>query len=417
MEEEGTLGRADNLKHAGNPSPSKSSPYSLYFKGLVSEETTELSAEFRVAICGYKDGLMFQMKGPIHDSLITLLEAELMALKCGLSEAVSLGINHISICCDNNQIFEWVMGRSVPQQENIALLIRDVQGIRKRFTSSIAVRVTRNQVEFAYKVGMEAICSKTKIAMPTLFHPGKIDVPALFHPKMTCSICFDDDINADQMFSVDICCHVFCSECVRRHIEVRLAGGYSVTCPQYRCKSKLTYGRCVNILTPKLKEMWEQRIREDAIHVTDRVYCPNPTCSALMSLTELYQLTGSKRCCVKCGEPFCIKCKVPWHNNLSCKRYKELHSNRATNDNKLTQLANQKSWRQCSKCKQMIELSEGCVHVICRCGHEFCYGCGADAGSCSHGHAYYFSYEDLEPEVLGLMLVSIVAVIMIFFIR
>lgn len=52
-----------------------------------------------------------------------------------------------------------------------------------------------------------------------------------------------------------------------------------------------------------------------------------------------------------------------------------------------------------------------------RCGHEFCYGCGADAGSCSHGHAYYFSYEDLEPEVLGLMLVSIVAVIMIFFIR
>ncbi|CAL9234162.1 unnamed protein product [Arabidopsis halleri] len=384
MEEEGTLVRADNLKHAGNPSPSKSSPYSLYFKGSVSEETTESSAEFKVAICGYKDGLMFQMKGPIHDSPITLLEAELMALKCGLSEAVSLGINHISICCDNDQIFEWVMGRSVPQEQNITLLIRDVQGIRKHFTSSIAVR---------------------------------IDVPALFNPKKTCSICFDDDINADQMFSVDICCHVFCSECVRRHIEVRLAGGYSVTCPQYRCKSKLTYGSCVNILTPKVKEMWEQRIREDSIHVTDRVYCPNPTCSALMSLTELYQLTGSKRCCVKCGEPFCIKCKVPWHNNLSCKRYKELHSNRATNDNKLTQLANQKSWRQCSKCKQMIELSEGCVHVICRCGHEFCYGCGADAGSCSHGHAYYFSYEDLELEVPGLVLVGIVAAIMIFFVR
>jgi len=56
------------------------------------------------------------------------------------------------------------MGRSTPQEENIAMLIRDVQGIRKQFTSSIAVLVTRNQVEFAYKVAMEAICFKTKIA-------------------------------------------------------------------------------------------------------------------------------------------------------------------------------------------------------------------------------------------------------------
>lgn len=41
------------------------------------------------------------------------------------------------------------MERSTPEQENIALLIRDVQGIRKRFTSSRAVLVTRKQVEFA----------------------------------------------------------------------------------------------------------------------------------------------------------------------------------------------------------------------------------------------------------------------------
>lgn len=110
MAEEGTLirVRADDLNQDVTPSPSKSSPYSLYFKGLISEETTESSAEFRVAICGYKDGLMFQMKGPIQDPSVTLLEAELIALKCGLTEAVSLGIKHISICCDHNQIFEWV---------------------------------------------------------------------------------------------------------------------------------------------------------------------------------------------------------------------------------------------------------------------------------------------------------------------
>lgn len=257
----------------------------------------------------------------------------------------------------------------MPEEEHIALLIRDVQDIRKDLTSSRPVLVTRNQVEFAYKVGMEAISSRTKIAMPSLSQPTKIDMPTLFHPKKTCSICFDDDIEADQMFTVYICRHTFCSECVKRHIEVRLAEGYLLTCPHYRCKSKLTYESCVNILTPKLRELWEQKLKEDFIPVTDRVYCPNPRCSTLMSETELYQLIEVRRCCVKCGEPFCIKCKVPWHNDLSCDQYKKLHPNPTTNDTKLQYLANLNMWRQCKKCQNMIELSDGCVHLICRYHH------------------------------------------------
>ncbi|EOA29317.1 hypothetical protein CARUB_v10025598mg, partial [Capsella rubella] len=395
MEDEGTLvrERVYDLKHAGNPSPSRSSPYSLYFKGLVSENTTELSGEFRVAICGYKDGLMFQMKGPIYEPAITLLEAELIALKSGLTEAARLGINHISICCDHNQIYEWVMERSTPEQENIALLIRDVQGIRKRFTSSKAVLVTRKQVEFAYKLGMEAISSKTNVAMATLFHPIKTNLPARIHLKKTCSICFED-VNADEMFLVHTCHHMFCSECVKNHIEVRLAEGYMMTCPQYKCKTKLVYNDCVNILTPKVKEMWEQRNIEESIPVTDRVYCPNPTCSALMSVTNFSQLNEVKQCCVKCGEFFCVNCKVPWHSDLSCHGYKKLHPNPTENDKKLQNLADCKRWRQCSKCKQMIERSDGCFFLLCRCGHKFCYQCGADAGYCYH----LGLGNDFEPE-------------------
>lgn len=32
----------------------------------------------------------------------------------------------------------------------------------------------------------------------------------------------------------------------------------------------------------------------------------------------------------------------------------------------------------CAKCKQGVEKSEGCHHMKCTCGHEFCYKCGAD---------------------------------------
>ncbi|EFH53671.1 hypothetical protein ARALYDRAFT_484937, partial [Arabidopsis lyrata subsp. lyrata] len=57
---------------------------SLYFKGLVGVDSL---AGFGVAICGHRDDLLFQLNGPIHGSDITVLEAELIALKQGLTEA------------------------------------------------------------------------------------------------------------------------------------------------------------------------------------------------------------------------------------------------------------------------------------------------------------------------------------------
>lgn len=33
-------------------------------------------------------------------------------------------------------------------------------------------------------------------------------------------------------------------------------------------------------------------------------------------------------------------------------------------------------YRQCSKCKNVIEKSSGCNHMTCKCGYQFCYLCG-----------------------------------------
>ncbi|CAH8337657.1 unnamed protein product [Eruca vesicaria subsp. sativa] len=173
--------------------------------------------------------------------------------------------------------------------------------------------------------------------------------------KETCSICINDNIRAIQMFSVDICGHRFCSECVKRYIETRLLEGNRLTCPPNGCHLELRYLSCVNFLTRELKQIWQQRIIEDLIPVTERVYCPNPRCSALMSVKELSIIksteeSGVRRLCVKCREPFCFNCKAPWHNNMSCDNYKILHPNLIANDTKLEALDNKKMWRQCTKC-------------------------------------------------------------------
>lgn len=101
------LPRIDDPKHAGKPSPAKPfALYRLYFKGMVSEEDS--LAGLGIAICGEKDDILFQMKTPIFGFKVTVLEAELRALKRGLTEAVVLGINHISIYCDYQPIYRLV---------------------------------------------------------------------------------------------------------------------------------------------------------------------------------------------------------------------------------------------------------------------------------------------------------------------
>lgn len=62
------------------------------------------------------------------------------------------------------------------------------------------------------------------------------------HMPATCPICFDDDFDAGNMFSVALCGHQFCVcvECVKRHIEVRLLEGGVLRCAHYQCESKLT---------------------------------------------------------------------------------------------------------------------------------------------------------------------------------
>ncbi|CAN8268298.1 unnamed protein product [Cochlearia groenlandica] len=358
---------------------------SLYFKGLVNKESS-LSG-FGVAILGQKDELLFQMKGPIYNGLeITVLEAELIALNRGLTEAAGLGINHIFIYCDYYPLYKLIMARSVLEDNNTAMLLNEVQRIREQFKSSFPIFVDEKSIEYAYKLARETIVSE--ITIQVVDDPPPRQTEPITKKKTSCNICLEDDIDADKIFCIDNCRHKFCSECVKRHIEVRLLQGSLIRCPWYRCRSMLNLASFADILTPKVKEMWEQMIKDDSIPMVDRVYCPNPRCSTLMSKTEISRSAKfvERRNCVKCGEEFCMECKVPWHDNLSCNDYKKLHPYLTENDEKLKVLANQKMWRQCGKCQQMIELSKGCVRVVCRCGHNFCYQCGAVAGQCSHGH-------------------------------
>ncbi|XVE59770.1 hypothetical protein DITRI_Ditri05aG0073800 [Diplodiscus trichospermus] len=355
--------------------------FRIYFKGLISEEKVRNEksnyAGIGVAICDFRDNLMLEIKKPLIGVGLNKQAAELKALIEGLGAALSLELNRVEYFCDYYPVYQFVTRRWPPKQKKISMLVNQVLLLQKKFTQCSPKLVARNDIKYAFKFAREAIVSQ--VTRPLEQNHGKT-------VKETCVICLEDT-DSGCMFSVDGCMHRYCFSCMKQHVEVKLLHGMVPRCPHEGCKSELIVDSCRKFLTPKMIETLKQRMKEASIPVTEKVYCPYPRCSALMSRTEVSEyakdaLVGAERSgvrkCLKCHGLFCINCKVPWHSNMTCQDYKRKNPHPPAEDLKLKSLATMNLWRQCVKCNHMIELSEGCYHMTCRCGYEFCYNCGAE---------------------------------------
>ncbi|KAG2673751.1 hypothetical protein I3843_13G092500 [Carya illinoinensis] len=356
--------------------------FRLYFKGLVSEESVRdmkvTVAGAGVAICDPGDRLILEVRKNVEalvdGQAVTDEVAELEALIEGLENALNLDLKRLTYFCDDYMLYQYVTGRVPPRQSNVVTLVNQVALLQRKFVFCKPSFVARNDIKFAFKSARDAVVSQITWTEET--SRGK-------SLKETCVICFEDT-DANKMFSVDGCLHRYCFSCMKQHVEAKLLDGKGAKCPHEGCNSEVNIDSCRKFLAPQLVEVMTQRMKESSIPVTQKIYCPYPRCSTLMSKSEVLQYTkninvtaerSGLRKCTKCHYYFCINCKVPWHFNMSCHDYKR--SNPQPEDAKLKSLATTKHWRQCQKCNQIIELAEGCYHITCRCGYEFCYTCGA----------------------------------------
>lgn len=224
--------------------------------------------------------------------------------------------------------------------------------------------MSRNEIMFAFKFAREAMVSQIKKVAESAASGNVYE---------TCVICLEET-DIGKIFSVDGCRHRYCVSCMKQHVEVKLLHGMLPKCPHADCNSDLKLSSCSKFLTPKLIDMMKQRIKEASIPVTEKVYCPYPKCSALMSKSEVLEYSKgafvvAERCgirkCTTCNGLFYIDCKVPWHSGITCSEYRRRNPN-PPEDVKLKNLAAVNLWRQCIKCNHMIELAAGCYHMTCR---------------------------------------------------
>ncbi|XP_019170235.1 PREDICTED: uncharacterized protein LOC109165768 isoform X2 [Ipomoea nil] len=329
------------------------------------------------------------------DFFVEELAADYLALMDGLVEAAHNKIRRVYAVTDSEILYNQVMHET--EIENPLLM-----ALRQRILD--------------YANGMEVFVLKfvpsTDLARALELAQVAIGIvsPCLKGDDSTesCSICCEDKL-ALMMMTLK-CSHKFCSRCMKTYVEGKVQSTQvPIRCPQLRCKYYISSAECKSFLPVASYESLERVLVEANVLDADKIYCPYPNCSVLLDPHECFSMRASSssqsdNSCVECRECqrfICVDCRVPWHSSMTCEEYQNLpHDERDVGDVTLHRLAQNKRWRRCLHCQRMIELTHGCYHITCWCGHEFCYSCGAEYRDGQQTCQCAFWDEDYSPDLV-----------------
>lgn len=102
-----------------------------------------------------------------------------------------------------------------------------------------------------------------------------------------------------------------------------------------------------------------------------RVFCSNPECGEFIPpRSHVDPKHPLEVVCRKCRTRICLTCKGGAHPlGKDCPEDWELDT--------VLKMGEKSGWRRCYKCRTLVELTQGCTHMTCRCRAQFCYICGA----------------------------------------
>eukprot|EP00262_Sarcandra_glabra_P001193 TRINITY_DN11212_c1_g1_i1.p1 TRINITY_DN11212_c1_g1~~TRINITY_DN11212_c1_g1_i1.p1 ORF type:complete len:355 (-),score=45.23 TRINITY_DN11212_c1_g1_i1:176-1240(-) len=193
--------------------------------------------------------------------------------------------------------------------------------------------------------------------------------------RSICEICIEEK-GEGEIFKSKACSHVFCSDCISKHVAAKIQENIiTVQCPDLKCGRVLEPEFCRSIIPVTVFERWENALCESMVLGSQKFYCPFKDCSALLVNDGEEEVVQSE--CPSCRRLFCARCYVTWHSGIDCEEFQGLGGNeRGRDDLMAIELAVSKKWKRCPTCKFYVEKAEGCLHITCRCGFEFCYVCG-----------------------------------------
>lgn len=175
--------------------------------------------------------------------------------------------------------------------------------------------------------------------------PGRPRVPQIF-PLKNCQVC---QIQQNVFELVECPCHHFyCNECMDRFVRAVLQDESRF--PAQCCRRDIPMTRLKQAISPELlKQYKEKRVEHHTKHPT---YCHVAKCSEFILPKHIEQNVGR---CRKCKASTCTICKGAVHQSKDCPEDPAALQ--------LLRLAKEKHWRQCARCRQVVEKISGCHHM------------------------------------------------------
>ncbi|KJZ79812.1 hypothetical protein HIM_00526 [Hirsutella minnesotensis 3608] len=188
--------------------------------------------------------------------------------------------------------------------------------------------------------------------------------------RVECVICMGD-VSAAKAAKLN-CGHCMCRSCLERVFKL------SLTDPQHmppRCctQEHIPLKHVDRLFDESFKKTWNRKFAE--FSTKNRLYCPSRKCGEWIKPTHVRKENGRNVArCGRCRTKVCCLCNGKWHGSGDCPQDEET--------TRLLAQAQQEGWKRCYRCKAMVELKEGCNHMTCRCGAEFCMICGVKWKGC-----------------------------------
>ena len=158
-----------------------------------------------------------------------------------------------------------------------------------------------------------------------------------------------------EMQSIGNCGHFFCEQCLLSYIKYKIERFEHAICPEEDCEEVIDTKESLLKKMPlnqRKKLVKIQNFYKSLKNPSIRM-CPRENCEGILDLG-----TGEEEIkCDTCKKWFCSKCLFPVHYG-ECKQneinfYRNLY------------------FKQCPRCKMVIEKTVGCDQMTCRCGKTF----------------------------------------------
>lgn len=285
--------------------------------------------------------------------------------------------------------FELLVDMCFPKNKNVIKISTSKAVIKHEM-------VQKSIKPFAEVRSMNDICRDVCVKMISSQDAVSPSQQNLVHHSM-CLICLTVDITT----SLKKCCHQVCSSCWTTYIDIKIKSGcYEIFCPYTNCENKLDIVFILSFIDCSFATMYIKKCCELNVQRDMQIkFCPSASCSmvavnktnpSLNQVESNYKdavasssstsLENNPSVFCSCKLLWCFSCEEPEHWPSSCEankmyQLKKRKENNMLFDNKGRLNETTIECRRCPLCRNHIIKSDGCNHMLCRCGEAFCWAC------------------------------------------